>query len=118
MSCMGYSWPYPALVAPNGLISVDLGWIWVGYIQDGLLAPFGPTKIAIGVRGGVREWPKNVINQVFLAISGPGGSKWPDISGSWLDLGGTHPAWLVGTIWTQKNTIGGPKGVINVLKVP
>ena len=85
MSCMGYSWPYPALVAPNGLISVDLGWIWVGYIQDGLLAPFGPTKIAIGVRGGVREWPKNVINQVFLAISGPGGSKWPDISGSWWD---------------------------------
>ena len=115
MSCMGYSWPYPALVAPNGLISVDLGWIWVGYIQDGLLAPFGPTKIAIGVRGGVREWPKNVINQVFLAISGPGGSKWPDISGSWWDTS-SMVSWY--HLDPKKNTIGGPKGVINVLKVP
>ena len=37
-----------APVAPNGWISVDLGWIWVGYIQDGLLGPFGPTEIAPG----------------------------------------------------------------------
>ena len=111
MSCMGYSWPYPALVAPNGLISVDLGWIWVGYIQDGLLAPFGPTKIAIGVRGGVREWPKNVINQVFLAISGPGGSKWPDISGSWWDTSSM-------VSWYHLDPKKYHMGVINVLKVP
>ena len=42
-----------APVAPNGWISVDLGWIWVGYIQDGLLGPFGPTKIVPGGLKGV-----------------------------------------------------------------
>ena len=31
---------------------LDLGWIWVGYIQDGLLVPLGPTKIDPGGPGG------------------------------------------------------------------
>ena len=35
------------LMAPNGWISVCLGLIWAGYIQDGLV-PFGPTEIAPG----------------------------------------------------------------------
>ena len=34
------------MMAPNGWISVDLGWIWVGYIQGGLLVTFGPTEIS------------------------------------------------------------------------
>ena len=37
---------------------------------------------------------------VWLAISGPGGSKWMDQQ---LDLGGTHPLWSVGDIWTHRN---------------
>ena len=37
-----------AHVAPNGWISMDLGWIWAGYIQGGLLVPFGSTKIVPG----------------------------------------------------------------------
>ena len=78
MSCMGYSWPYPALVAPNGLISVDLGWIWVGYIQDGLLAPFGPTKIAIG-----GPWGGSGIAQKCHK-SGISCHKWP----WWLQMAG------------------------------
>ena len=47
-----------APVAPNGWISVDLGWIWVGYIQDGPLGPFGPTEIALGASREVRNGPK------------------------------------------------------------
>ena len=43
-------WPIVAPVAPNGWISVDIGWNLVGYIQNGLKVPFGPTKIA--PRGG------------------------------------------------------------------
>ena len=35
-------WLLVELVALNG-------WIWVGYIQDGLLVPFGPIKIVPGV---------------------------------------------------------------------
>ena len=42
------------LVAPNGWISVCLGLIWAGYIQDGLV-PFGPTEIAPGEPWGVRS---------------------------------------------------------------
>ena len=38
----------------KGWITVDLGWIWAGYIQDGLLVPFGPTKIAPGSAWGAR----------------------------------------------------------------
>ena len=32
--------------------------------------------------------PENAIRQAFLAIGGPSVSKWLDLSGSWLDLGG------------------------------
>ena len=57
-----------ALVAPNGWISMDLGWIWAGYIQGGLLVPFGPTKIAPGGLQGGQKWPKNAI-KCALGIS-------------------------------------------------
>ena len=45
-----------------------------------------------------------------MAISGSGGSKWLDLSGSWLDLGGIHPGWSVGAIWTHRNCPGGLQG--------
>ena len=89
-----------ALVAPNGWISVDLGWNLVGYFQDGLSVPFGPTEIGSRVlQGGF----KNAINKAFLALGGSGGSKWMDLSGYWLELGGIHPEWSEGTIWTHQN---------------
>ena len=40
-------WLLVELVALNG-------WIWVGYIQDGLLVPFGPSVIAIRGSWGAR----------------------------------------------------------------
>merc|ERR1712218_302400 len=43
-----------------------------------------------------------------MAIRGSGGSKWLDISGYWLDLGGIHPGWSVGAIWTHWNSPRGP----------
>ena len=52
-----------ALVAPNGWISMDLGWIWAGYIQGGLLVPFGPTKIGPGRSWVVRNIPKVLFNK-------------------------------------------------------
>ena len=52
-----------AHVAPNGWISMDLGWIWAGYIQGGLLVPFGPTKIAPGRSWVVRNSLKVLINR-------------------------------------------------------
>ena len=54
--------------------------------------------------------PENAIKQAFLAISGSGGSKWLDLSGYWLDLGGIHPGWSVGAIWTHRNCPGGLQG--------
>ena len=45
---------------------MDFGWIWMGYIQDGLLVTFGPTEIAIGGPWGDLNWPEKAINQVFL----------------------------------------------------
>ena len=87
-------------MAPNGWISVDLGWIFVGYIQDGLSVPFGPTEIGSRVlQGGF----KNAINKAFLALGGSGGSKWMDLSGYWLELSGIHPEWSEGAIWTHQN---------------
>ena len=44
----------------------------MGYIQDGLLGPFGPTKIVPGGLQGGRKWPKNAIKRPFMAISGSG----------------------------------------------
>ena len=60
-----------------------------------------------GLQGG-QKWPKNAIKRAFMAISGTGGSKWLDLSGSWLDLGGIHPGWSVGAIWTHRNCPRGP----------
>ena len=68
----------------------------MGYIQDGLLGLFGPTEIVPGGLQGGQKWPKNPIKRAFMAISGSGGSKWLDLSGSWLDLGGIHPGCSVG----------------------
>ena len=63
--------------------------------------------------------PENAIKQAFLAISGSGGSKWLDLSGYWLDLGGIHPGWSVGAIWTHWNCPRGPpRGVRNGQKMP
>ena len=59
-----------APVAPNGWISVDLGWIWVGYVQYGLFGSFGPTEIAPGGLQREQKWPKNAIKCAFLAIGG------------------------------------------------
>ena len=41
-------------MAPNGWISVDLGWIWAGYIQDGLLVQMVSPKLYPGSPGVVR----------------------------------------------------------------
>ena len=59
---------------------------------------------------GGQKWPENAIKQIFLAIVGSGGSKWMDLSGSWLDLGGIHLRWSVGAIWTHQNWPQGPPG--------
>ena len=48
--------------------------------------------------------------QAFLAVGGSGGSKWLDLSGSWLDFGWIHPGWSVGAIWTHRNWLQGPPG--------
>ena len=60
---------------------MDLGLIWMEYIQDGLVRPLGPTKSAIGGLGGLEIGP-NAINLAFLAISGSSYSKWLDLSES------------------------------------
>ena len=106
-----------APVAPNAWISVDIGWIWVGYIQDGLLGPFGPTKIAPGGLRGGQKWPKNAIKRAFMAISGISGHKitvfiqklsftakiglsclkWVEHRSNWVEHYISHPGWLVET---------------------
>ena len=55
-----------------------------------------PPELPPGASRGGQKWPKNAIKRAFMAISGSGGSKWLDFSGSWLDLGGIHPGWSVG----------------------
>ena len=88
---------------------MNLGWILVGYIQDGLSVPFGgPIEIGSRVLQGGQKWPENAINKAFLALGGSGGSKWMDLSGYWLELGGIHPEWSEGTIWTHQNCPQGP----------
>ena len=44
-----------------------------------------------------------------MAISGSGGSKWLDLSGYWLDLGGIHPGWSIEAIWTHQKCPRGPR---------
>ena len=47
---------------------------------------------------------------VWLAISGPGDSKWLKWLDQQPDLGGTHPGWSVGDIWTHRNCHRGALG--------
>ena len=47
-----------AVETTNVWISMDIGWVWLGYIQDGLLVPFGPSVIAIRGSWGARNGPK------------------------------------------------------------
>ena len=54
--------------------------------------------------GGTFDCIKSIIiKHAFMAIYGSGGTKWLDLSGSRSDLGGTHPGWSVGDIWTHQN---------------
>merc|ERR1712218_396072 len=82
-----------APVSPNGWISVDLGWIWVGYIQDGSLGPFGPTKIALGASREVRNGPKCHKTRIY-------GHKWL----RWLQMAGSQCI-LVGSGWDTSRMI-------------
>ena len=72
------------------------------------LPPGKPTVAHFAVP--ILIWPKNAIKRAFMALSGSGGSKWLDLSGSWLDLGGIHPGWFVGAIWTHQNCPWGLQG--------
>ena len=76
----------------------QVGWrSSLGTSTFGLLCLFNGHKL-----------PENAIKRPFMAISGSGGSKWLDLSGYWLDLGGIHPGWSVGAIWTHQNCPRGP----------
>ena len=83
------------------VVSCQLGQVgWrstLGTSTFGLLCLFNGHKL-----------PENAIKRPFMAISGSGGSKWLDLSGYWLDLGGIHPGWSVGAIWTHQNCPRGP----------
>ena len=59
-----------ALVAPNGWISMDLGWIWVGYIQGGLLVTFVPTEISKLPSGCSGVWGGAAKKHWRLSVSG------------------------------------------------
>ena len=78
------------------VVSCQLGQVgWrstLGTSTFGLLCLFNGHKL-----------PENAIKRPFMAISGSGGSKWLDLSGYWLDLGGIHPGWSVGAIWTHRS---------------
>ena len=83
------------------VVSCQLGQVgWrstLGTSTFGLLCLFNGHKL-----------PENAIKRPFMAISGSGGSKWLDLSGYWLDLGGIHPGWSDGAIWTHQNCPRGP----------
>ena len=70
-----------AVETTNGWISMDIGWIWLGYIQDVLLVPFGPSVLPSGGPGGL-EMALKCHKQAFLAVGGSGGSNLLDLSGS------------------------------------
>ena len=94
------------------VVSHQLGQVgWrssLGTSTFGLLCLFNGHKL-----------PENAIKRAFMAIGGSGGSKWLDLSGYWLDLGGIHPGWSVGAIWTHWNCPRGPpRGVRNQQKMP
>ena len=93
------------------VVSCQLGQVgWrstLGTSTFGLLCLFNGHKL-----------PENAIKRPFMAISGSGGSKWLDLSGYWLDLGGIHPGWSVGAIWTHRNCPGGLQGGQKWPKMP
>ena len=71
----------------------QVGWrSSLGTSTFGLLCLFNGHKL-----------PENAIKRAFMAIGGSSGSKWLDLSGHWLDLGGIHPGWSVGAIWTHRS---------------
>ena len=96
--------PFMAISGSGGSKWLDLSgyWLDLGGIHPGwsVGAIWTHRNCPGGLQGG-QKWPKNAIKRAFMAISGSGGSKWLDLSGSWLDLGGIHPGWSVGAIWTH-----------------
>ena len=54
---------------------MDQGWIKSGHLQGDVLEPFSGSEKAIGGRQRAPTWPKKAINDPFVAISRPGGSK-------------------------------------------
>ena len=95
---------------------LDLGGIHPGWF---VRAIWTHRNCPRDLQGG-QKWPKNAIKRAFMALSGSGGSKWLDLSGYWLDLGGIHPGWSVGAIWTHWNCPqvlhGGQKWPKNAIK--
>ena len=57
---------------------MDQGWIKSGHLQGDVLEPFSASEKAIGGRQRAPKWPKEAINNTFVAISRPGGSKLVD----------------------------------------
>ena len=57
-------------------------------------------------------WPYTArkCHKTGISISGSDSSKWWDLSGYWLDLGGIHLGWSVRAIWTHRNCPRGPPG--------
>ena len=86
-----------ALVAPNGWISVDLGWIFVGYIQDGLSVPFGPTEIGSRVLQGGQKWlfshSRPLGERTIAAVETTNG--WISMDIGWIWLGYIQEGLLV-----------------------
>ena len=54
---------------------MDQGWIKSGHLQGDVLESFSGSEKAIGGRQRAPKWPKKAINDPFVAISTPGGSK-------------------------------------------
>ena len=50
--------PQAGLAAPNWWISVDQGWIKLGYIRDNVLGPFPVSGMSIEGRHRAPKWPK------------------------------------------------------------
>ena len=89
---------------------MDLGWNLVGYIQDGLSVPFGPTEIGSRVLQGGQKWLFSHSRPLGeRTISGSGDYKWLDFNGYRLDLGGIHQGWSVGAVGEK---IGAPNAPV------
>ena len=54
---------------------MNQGWIKSVHMQGDVLEPFSGSEMAIGGRHMAPKWPKKAINDPFVAISRPGGSK-------------------------------------------